>query len=56
MNLGMTQPGHHLQKIEAYITKPDKVENAQAHLKAFENLYNKALLDVNLQLIKLKEG
>ncbi|HBT09022.1 MAG TPA: hypothetical protein DEB18_05610, partial [Leeuwenhoekiella sp.] len=56
MNLGMTQPGHHLQKIEAYITKPDKLEDAKAHLKAFENLYNKALLDVNLQLIKLKEG
>jgi len=55
MNLGMTEHGHHLQQIETHLKNADKIEEAKTHLKAFEMLYNKALVDVNLQLIGLKE-
>ena len=56
MNLGLTKPGQYLQQIEANINTPDKVEEAKKNLKSFENLYNKVLLDVNLQLINLKNN
>ncbi|RXG28364.1 response regulator [Leeuwenhoekiella marinoflava] len=56
MNLGLTKPGQYLQQIEANINTPDKVEEAKKSLKSFENLYNKVLLDVNLQLINLKNN
>ncbi|MEE3224501.1 MAG: response regulator, partial [Bacteroidota bacterium] len=55
MNLGMTEHGHHLQQIETHLKNADKIEEAKTHLQAFEMLYNKALVDVNLQLIGLKE-
>ncbi|MEH6658452.1 response regulator [Leeuwenhoekiella marinoflava] len=56
MNLGLTKPGQYLQQIEANINTPDKVEEAKKSLKSFENLYNKVLLDVKLQLINLKNN
>ena len=51
----MTEHGHHLQQIETHLKNADKIEEAKTHLQAFEMLYNKALVDVNLQLIGLKE-
>ena len=56
MNLGLTKPGQYLQQIEVNIKNPEKVDEAKKSLRSFEELYNKALLDVNLQLIKLKNN
>ncbi|RXG15825.1 signal transduction histidine kinase [Leeuwenhoekiella aestuarii] len=56
MNLGLTKPGHYLQQIEANINNPDKVKKAKESLKSFEEFYDRALVDVNLQLIKLKSN
>ncbi|MCW5520107.1 response regulator [Aureitalea sp. L0-47] len=56
MNLGMTVHGHHLQQIESNIIKRDGIEEAKRHLSLFSQLYNKALLEVNLLLIELKQN
>ncbi|NND62829.1 MAG: response regulator [Flavobacteriaceae bacterium] len=56
MNLGMTVHGHHLQQIESNIIKRDGVEEAKKHLSAFNTLYTKALLEVNLLLIELRNN
>ncbi|MFD2825420.1 ATP-binding protein [Leeuwenhoekiella polynyae] len=56
MNLGLTKPGHYLQQIEASINDPDKVKKAKKSLESFEELYDRVLVDVNLQLIKLKNN
>ncbi len=54
-NLGMTIHGHHLQQIESHIIKTEGIEEAKKHLTAFSKLYTKALLEVNLLLIELKQ-
>ncbi|MAW93953.1 MULTISPECIES: ATP-binding protein [unclassified Leeuwenhoekiella] len=54
MNLGMTRHGHHLQQIESLIKDASRVTEAKTHLKAFEELYKKALTEVNVKLIELK--
>ena len=56
MNLGMTVHGHHLQQIESNIIKKEGIEEAKRHLSLFNLLYNKALLEVNLLLIELKQN
>ena len=56
MNLGMTVHGHHLQQIESNIAKRAGVEEAKKHLSAFASLYTKALLEVNILLIELRQN
>ncbi len=55
MNLGMTLHGHHLQLMESNLTKKDGVEKAKKHFAAFTKLYHKALLEVSLLLIEMKQ-
>ncbi|MFI8378913.1 ATP-binding protein [Leeuwenhoekiella sp. NPDC079379] len=55
MNLGMTTHGHHLQQIESTIIIPSKTDEAKKHLRAFEEIYTKALTEINLLIIKLKQ-
>ncbi|WP_051621106.1 ATP-binding protein [Leeuwenhoekiella sp. MAR_2009_132] len=55
MNLGMTTHGHHLQQIESTIIVPSKTEEAKKHLRAFEEIYTKALIEINILIIKLKQ-
>ena len=56
MNLGMTQHGYHLQQIESNIIKRDGVEEAKKHLSAFSSLYTKALLEINIMLIEMRQS
>ena len=56
MNLGMTKHGHHLQQIESLIKNPLTLNEAKNHLKIFEELYTRALTEVNVKLIELKTG
>ncbi|MBT8255459.1 MAG: hypothetical protein KJO23_02875, partial [Bacteroidia bacterium] len=55
MNLGMTTHGHHLQIIESNIATKDGLEEALKHFTAFRGMYTKALLEVNILLIELKQ-
>ncbi|MBT8255448.1 MAG: response regulator [Bacteroidia bacterium] len=55
MNLGMTTHGHHLQIIESNVATKDGLEEAKKHMTAFSNMYTKALLEVNILLIELKQ-
>ena len=54
MNLGMTRHGYHLQQIESLIKSEATLEEAKMHLRTFEDLYTKALTEVNMKLIELK--
>lgn len=54
MNLGMTVHGHHLQQIESNIIKKEGIEEAKKHFTVFNQMYTKALLEVNLLLIELR--
>lgn len=54
MNLGMTMHGHHLQQIETNIIRREGLAEAKKHFNAFNSLYTKALLEVNLVLIELR--
>ena len=54
-NLGMTNHGHHLQQIEANIIKKESLAEAKRHFKIFSQLYTKALLEVNILLIELRQ-
>lgn len=56
MNLGMTVHGHHLQQIESNVATREGLADAKKHLNAFNSLYHKALLEVNLLLIELRNG
>ena len=56
MNLGMTTHGHHLQQIESSITNPLKNDEALKHLKAFEDIYTKSLIEINMLIIDLKQN
>ncbi len=55
MNLGMTSHGHHLQQIESGLLKKESLEDAKKHLVVFNNLYTKALIEVTILLIELKQ-
>ena len=55
MNLGMTTHGHHLQQIESGLLKKESIEDAKKHLMVFNNLYTKALIEVTILLIEMKQ-
>ena len=54
-NLGMTNHGHHLQQIEVNIIKKEGLADAKKHYEIFSQLYTKALLEVNILLIELRQ-
>ncbi|RMA57720.1 ATP-binding protein [Ulvibacter antarcticus] len=55
MNLGMTLLGHHLQQIESNTIKNEGLNDAKKHMTAFNSLYTKALLEINIILIELRQ-
>ncbi|WP_255571194.1 ATP-binding protein [Halomarinibacterium sedimenti] len=55
MNLGMITHGHHLQQIETLLLSKKTVSEGLRHLATFKTLYHKALLEVNLLLIELRQ-
>ncbi|WGK65227.1 ATP-binding protein [Croceiramulus getboli] len=54
MNLGLTQHGYHLQKMEQLLAQGKRLDEVKQHLEAFGAIYSKALLEVNVTLIDLK--
>ncbi len=54
-NLGMTTLGHHLQQIETNTLSAAGLPEAKHHFKAFNKLYPKALREVNIILIELRQ-
>ena len=55
MNLGMITHGHHLQQIESLLLSKKTINEGLRHLITFKSLYHKALLEVNLLLIELRQ-